>query len=165
MEGLKPVDILLHCVNIAVLFVLLRVILWKHISKFLAARAERVENELSEAANTFTEAEQMKEEYERSVGDLEEKGREILRESQIRAGEQAEEITASAKKQAAKIMGEARELIDSERRGAVIAARHEIAQLATEMASQILGREVKVDDNLTVAREFFSNAPEAGETK
>ena len=162
MEGLKPVDILIHCLNIAVLFILLRLILWRTVSKFLAARAERVQNELDEAALRLREAEAMKAQYESNIGDLEERGREILRESQIRAGEQAEEITAGAKKQAEKIMGEARELIDAERRNAVIAARHEIAQLATEMASHILGREVSVDDNLTVAREFFNSTQETG---
>ena len=162
MEGLMPVDILIHCLNIVVLFVLLRLILWKPVSKFLTARAERVQGELDEAANVREEAETMKSQYESNIGDLEERGREILRESQIRAGEQAEEITAGAKKQAEKMMGEARELIDAERRNAVVAARHEIAQLATEMASHILGREVSVDDNLSVAREFFSAAQDTG---
>ncbi|NLB29638.1 MAG: ATP synthase F0 subunit B [Clostridiales bacterium] len=155
MEGLKPVDILIHCINIAVLFILLRLIIWKHISKFLAARAERVAGELSDALRIREEAEAVKSQYESSIGDLEERGREILRESQIRAGEQAAEITAAAKKQAEKTALEARELIDSERRNAVIAARHEIAQLATEMASHILGREVSAYDNMAVAREFF----------
>lgn len=156
MEGLSPVDILIHCVNIAVLFILLRVILWKHVSRFLAARAARVEGELNEAERISREAETLKAEYESGIGDLEERGREILRESQIRAGEQAEEITASAKRQAEKMMLEAHELIDAERRNAVLAARHEIAQLATEMASHILGREVSVEDNLSVASDFFS---------
>lgn len=156
MEGLKPVDILLHCVNIAVLFVLLRLILWRYISKFLSSRAERVEGELNEAARIREEAETMKMQYDSSIGDLEERGREILRDSQIRAGEQAQEITASAKKQAEKMLEDAKEQIDAERKNAVISARHEIAQLATEMASHILGREVSVEDNLTVANDFFS---------
>jgi F0F1-type ATP synthase, subunit b len=162
MEGLKPVDILIHCLNIAVLFILLRLILWNTVSKFLTARAERVQSELDEAANVREEVDAMKSQYDNSIGDLEERGREILRESQIRAGEQAGEITAAAKRQAEKMMGEARELIDAERRSAVVAARHEIAQLATEMASHILGREVSVDDNLTVAHEFFNAAQETG---
>ena len=162
MEGLMPVDVLIHCLNIAVLFILLRLILWKPVSKFLTARAERVQGDIDEAASVREEAETMKEQYESSIGDLEERGREILRESQIRAGEQAEEITAGARKHAEKMMSEARELIDAERRSAVVAARHEIAQLATEMASHILGREVSVDDNLAVAREFFNTAQETG---
>ena len=160
MEGLKPVDILLHCINITLLYILLRLILWKHITKFLAARAARVAAEIDAAAERLREAETMKAEYEGSISDLEERGREILRESQIRAGEQAKEITAGARAQAEKMMDEARELIDGERRNAVVAARHEIAQLATEMASHILSREVRSDDNLTVAREFFEGGVE-----
>ncbi|MDR0906046.1 MAG: F0F1 ATP synthase subunit B [Oscillospiraceae bacterium] len=155
MEGLAPVDVLLHAINVVVLFVLLRLILWRPMTKFLASRASRVQGELDDAARIKTEAEEMKTEYERNIGDLEERGREILRESQMRAGEQSKEINDVARQQAEKLLSDAKERIDAERADAVNAARHEIAQLATEMASRILRREVSLDDNLSAARDFF----------
>jgi F-type H+-transporting ATPase subunit b len=155
MEGLAPVDVLLHAINVIVLFVLLRLILWRPMTKFLAGRAARVKGELDDAARIKTEAEEMKTEYEHNIGDLEERGREILRESQMRAGEQSKEIHDSARQQAEKLLADAKERIDAERADAVNAARHEIAQLATEMASRILRREVSLDDNLSAARDFF----------
>ncbi|MDR2615802.1 MAG: ATP synthase F0 subunit B [Oscillospiraceae bacterium] len=155
MEGLQPVDVLIHAVSVVVLFILLRLILWRPVAKYLAARAERVKAELDDADRIKAEAEAMKAEYESGIGDLEERGREILRDSQIRAGEQAREITDGAKAQAEKIIADARERIDAERQAAVVAARQEIAQLATEMASRILRREVSLGDNLSAARDFF----------
>ncbi|MDR0838931.1 MAG: F0F1 ATP synthase subunit B [Oscillospiraceae bacterium] len=155
MEGLEPVDVLLHCVNILVLFVLLRLILWRPMTKYLEARAGRVKEELDDAARTKSEAEEMRAEYEKSISDLEERGREIMRDSQIRAGAQATEITDAAKGQAEKMLSDAKERIDAERQDAVNAARHDIAQLATEMASRILRREVSLDDNISAARDFF----------
>ncbi|MDR0445828.1 MAG: F0F1 ATP synthase subunit B [Oscillospiraceae bacterium] len=155
MEGLQPADILIHALSIVVLFILLRLILWRPVSQYLAQRAQRVKDELDDAARAKAEAEAAKSEYESGIGDLEERGREIMRDSQVRAGEQAKEITDNAQAQADKMLAEARERIDSERREAVAAARREIAQLATEMASKILRREVSAADSVSAARDFF----------
>ncbi|MDR1330183.1 MAG: ATP synthase F0 subunit B [Oscillospiraceae bacterium] len=155
MEGLQPVDVLIHAVSVVVLFVLLRLILWRPVTRYLAARAERVKAELDDAARIKAEAESMKTEYESGIGDLEERGREIMRDSQMRAGEQAKEITDNAKAQAEKMLADAKERIGAERQDAVASARREIAQLATEMASRILRREVSVTDNLSAAQDFF----------
>jgi len=155
LEGLAPVDILLHCGNVVILFVLLRLILWKPVVKALNARAKRVEAEFAAAERTREEAAAMKAEYEQNLGNMDERGREILRDAQIRAGDQATEITETATRQADKMLSDAKERIEAERVEAVHAARHEIAQLATEMAAQILRREVKVSDNAEAARDFF----------
>jgi len=157
VEGLVPVDVLMHCLNVVVLYVLLRLILWRPLAKMLIARRERVESELADAQRIRGEADAMKAEYESSISDLEERGREILRDSQIRAGDQSKEITDAAKTQAEKMLTAARERIDIERADAVSAAQHEIAQLATQMATRILQREVSVSDNLSAARDFFAN--------
>jgi F-type H+-transporting ATPase subunit b len=148
-------DVLIHALSVVVLFILLRLILWRPLSGYLSARAESVKSELDGAARAKEEAEAMKSEYESGIGDLEERGREILRESQARAGEQAKEITDGAKAQAEKMLADARDRIDAERREAVAAARREIAQLAAEMASGILRREASPGDNLSAARGFF----------
>ena len=157
MEGLAPVDILLHGVNIVVLFVLLRLILWRPITRFLAAREARIAAELDSAAATRNEAGELKAEYEESIGALEERGREIMRDSQLRSDAQSKEIVDNAKQQAEKMLTAARERIDAERTDAIHDARHEIAQLAAEMASSILRREVSVDDSLAATRDFFGD--------
>ncbi|MDR2421562.1 MAG: ATP synthase F0 subunit B [Oscillospiraceae bacterium] len=155
MEGLQPVDVIIHALSVVVLFILLRLILWRPVSAYLSERAARVKAELDGAERAKAEAEAMKSEYESGIGDFEERGREILRESQARAGEQAKEITDGAKAQAEKMLSDARERIAAERREAVASARREIAQLAAEMASGILRREASPDDNLSAARGFF----------
>ena len=39
---LYPIDIAIHLVNILVLYVLLRVLIWKPVRQFMAGREERV---------------------------------------------------------------------------------------------------------------------------
>lgn len=157
MEGLVPVDVLMNCLNVVVTFILLRLIIWRPLAKMLIARRERVASELDDAARIRNEADAMKAEYESSISDLEERGREILRDSQIRAGDQSKEITDAAQKQAEEMLNTARERIEIERADAVNAAQHEIAQLATQMATRILQREVSVGDNLSAVSSFFDN--------
>lgn len=157
MEGLQPIDILWNCINIVVLFLLLRMILWRPVSKHLANRAAAVRDQLDVAERTRVEAEALKAQYEHSIAEIEDQGRAILRDSQVRAGTQAKEITDNAQKQAERLFAEAQARIDAERREAVTSASREIAQLAAEMASQILSREVVSTDNLSAADEFFRN--------
>jgi F0F1-type ATP synthase membrane subunit b/b' len=78
-----------------------------------------------------------------------------MRESQMHAGEQAKELLRLAKEQSDALISDTRERIDTEKAQAVVAARQEIAQLAADMASRILKREVRPEDNLSAAQNFF----------
>jgi F-type H+-transporting ATPase subunit b len=157
---LQPQDILLHAINIVVLFILLRAILWKPVHKFLSARAERVKSELEEAEKTRLEAEELRTDYKVKIDELEAEGREIMRDSQQRATEQANQMLQVAKTQSEKILDDARIRIEEERRRAVDAARHDISVLAGELASRVLHREVKADDDLLAAADFFEGEKE-----
>ena len=153
--GLHPVDIIINIINIAVLFILLRLILWKHINRFLAARAERIRSELDGAEKARNDAETLRQDYETKIEGIEAQGRDIMRDSQIKASEEAEEILKDARDKARDMLQEARERIADERERAVVKAQHEITQLAADMASRILKREVSADDNVSAVNDFF----------
>ena len=46
---LYPIDIAIHLVNIIVLYILLRLLLWKPVRKFMAAREARVQADMDRA--------------------------------------------------------------------------------------------------------------------
>jgi F-type H+-transporting ATPase subunit b len=162
MEGLYPEDIIYHVVNVLVLFILLRLILWRPVSRFLEERRDFIARELDGAAAARAEAEAMKSEYETQAAQFEEQGREILRDAQIRAGEHAAAFIASAREKAEQLTAEARVRIDDERRSALAAAQRDVAAMASEMAAQILRREVCAADDVSAANEFFAQLrPEA----
>ena len=150
-------DVLIYVINIAVLFLLLRWILFKPVGRFLSARTERVRSELDKAEKSHLEADALKREYTEGLAGLEAKGRDMMRESQIKASEEAEEILSEAREKAKSMIVEARERIADEKERAVENARREIAQLATDMAAQILKREVIPDDSMSAVRDFFGD--------
>ena len=155
LVDLHPVDILISIINIAVLFILLRLILWKYINRFLSARTERVRSELDGVEKSRIEVDALRKEYEDKLDGLELQGREIMRGSQIKAAEEAEEIIKEARATALNMINEARDRIAEEKERAIISARHEVAQLATDMAARILRREVSADDSKNAVDDFF----------
>lgn len=153
---LHPVDILINIINIAVLFILLRVILWKPVNKYLSSRAERVKKELQDADNKRREAEALRQEYKDNLDSIEAQARDVMRESRAKASEEADEILDDAREKSREMILEARERIADERERAVDNARREVARLATDMASRILKREVLPEDDMSAVEEFFS---------
>ena len=156
MAGLQPADILIHLINIVVLFVLLRIILWKPVIKFLSARASRVKAELDDADSAKSSAFALKAQYEMGIGSLENEGKQIIRSSQIKAEEEAQAIIKEARSQADGLLSDTREKIEIEKAQAVSSAGREIAQLATELAARVLRREVSSVDTRSAVDDFFN---------
>jgi len=153
-----PIDIVISLINIAVLFLLLRLILWKTISRYLTNRSERVKTELENVEQARNEVEALRQEYEDKIDGIEARGRDLMRESQIKAAEDAEETLGEAREKARGMIQEARERIAEEKDLAIVNAQHEIAQLATDMAARILRREVSPDDTKVAIEDFFRGA-------
>lgn len=155
---IHPTDIIINIINILVLFVLLRVILWKPVHKFTSARAESIREAVDGAEQAKQEALALKDEYKKSIDGLEAEGRVLLRESHIKAEEEAKSIVAEAKEQAQTIIADARVKIEGEKSVAVARARDEVAQLATNMAAHILKRAVTAADSAAAAEDFFNES-------
>jgi F-type H+-transporting ATPase subunit b len=156
--GLYPKELIIHIVNIAVTFILLRLILWKPMLRFMSARAERMKTDLEAAKKLQAEAEAVKTDYEQRLDVVQAQGRDIIRDSQTKAAEEAGDIINDARRQVEDMMTEARAKIENEREQAIVSARYEMAQMATEMAGRILKREVSLDDNKAIVDDFFSEA-------
>ena len=150
-----PIDIVISLINIAVLSVLLRLILWKHINRFLAERAGRVRSELEDVEKRRRDADALRREYEEKIEGIEARGRDLMRESQVKASEEADEILSDAREKARVLLYDARERVAEEKERAIVNARHEVAQLATDMAARILRREVSPDDSKSAVDDFF----------
>ena len=150
-----PVDILISLINITVLFILLRLILWKFVNNFQSARAKRVRLELEDVEKQRLDADALRAEYEEKLENINVCERDLMRECQIKASVEAEEILNDAREKASLMINDARERIAEEKERAIINARHEVAQLATDMAARILKREVSSEDSINAVNDFF----------
>ena len=153
---LHPVDLIISLINIAVLFILLRLILWKHVYRYLSERAKRVRLQLEDAENMRLDAQTLMRDYEEKISKIEAQGRDMIRESQIKAAEASDEILEEAHEKAGALIAEARAIIEEDKQKAIREAHHDIAQLATDMAARVLKREVSPDDSKYAVERFFS---------
>lgn len=152
---LYPLDILIHIINVIVLFLLLRLVLFKPVSRFLKERSERIDDQLSEAEARLHEAEALKQEYAQQLEKAVEEGHNIIRDSKTKAAREAQVILSVAKAQADKLLDETQQQIAKERDRALEQMRQEVAQLSVDIAARILKREVNEADNLVLAESFF----------
>ncbi len=155
MPGLNLSDIIIHIVNILVLFILLRLILFKPVNRFLTARSDRIAAELKDAETAREQAQKQRAEYDQQMRSYAEDGRKVIRDSQQKASQEASEIITNARNEADKLVAEARARIANEKALAVAEARTEIAMLATDIAGRILKREISLTDNKIIAEDFF----------
>ncbi|MDR2600082.1 MAG: F0F1 ATP synthase subunit B [Oscillospiraceae bacterium] len=154
---IHPLDIVISVINIAILFLLLRLILWKHVIKFLNERAKRVNNEMEQAKKAHLDADALFEQYALKIAGIEDEGKALLKNSQQKADEEAEKILKDARNRVNNMMADAREHIETEKEQALEEAHFEVAQLATNMAARILDREVTELDNENAIDDFFKN--------
>ena len=151
-----PEDVIISLINIIVLFVLLRLILWKHVIRFLAEREKRVRGEMDDAEKARLEAEALQDEFDKKLGDIKERERDLMRESQLKANEESDRILKETRDKAKEMISDAELRIAGEKEQALEEAHEEIAQIATKMAARILDREVSAEDNANAAEGFFN---------
>ena len=152
-----PEDVIISLINICVLFILLRLILWKHVNRFLSDRSKRIRDDMDDASRLRREADALRSDYDEKIGNLEERGRDMVRESQLKANEESDKILKEAHDRARMVISDAEARAAEKKDEALQEANQDIAQLATEMAARILEREVSPEDNANVVDEFFRN--------
>jgi len=152
---IHPEDVIISLINITVLFILLRLILWKHVIRFLSERKNRVQNEMDEVKKQRLDAESLQNEYKDKLGDIESQGQDIIQKSRQKANEESEKILKQSRDRAKEMITDAQTRIAEEQEQALMDAQYDITGLATEMASRILEREISEQDNVNIVDEFF----------
>ena len=155
---LHAADIAIHIINIVVLYVLLRILLYSPVAKFIQARKDAIGDELTQAKKNFDDAQQLKALYEQRLEQTEYEVTNRMMESNQQAHLSATAIVEDAAMRAEDLIAAAREKIKAERSEAVNALENEIAGMAVELARQIIQREISMEDQEKVIESFFVKA-------
>lgn len=159
---INPLDIVIHIINIVVLFVILRVLLYKPVSKFMQKRAERVQAELDAAKKDQQTAEELKQKYNASLQSAQAEASEQAAQIIQKANSEANDIVAAAQKEAERIVAEAGKKAEENRKKTLASAREDMKALSLAMAEKILAREVNEADNRKIIDAFFAAAEKDG---
>jgi F-type H+-transporting ATPase subunit b len=154
--NIDPITILAHIVNIIILFVFLRWLLYKPVKKFIDARSAEFDERRANIAYQEEEIEKQKAKYEELMAGSQNEANELVRQSRDNANKRAEVILEDARQSAKDLMEHTRQEIANERNAAQARMREEVADLAIGIATRVLEREVEVEDNEKIIENFFS---------
>ncbi|MDR0408833.1 MAG: ATP synthase F0 subunit B [Spirochaetaceae bacterium] len=132
--------------NIAVLFIVLKAILFKPVSKFMAERTAKIQNEIETAARDSEEAKSLRLKYEDKMNKADIEALKITQAARDAAEKQAFGIIQEGKEQAVRLVEAARKQIMDERRAAFLAFKAEAATLVVAAAARLLRREFSDKD-------------------
>ncbi|MBP5580462.1 MAG: F0F1 ATP synthase subunit B [Ruminococcus sp.] len=143
--------------NVLILFILLRIFLFKPINKMKSERTRTIQDNLDSAEKAKTEAEELRQQYEDSISEAKEKANQIIMKAHEDAESERSAIIRKSQEEAERIVADADKTIENERKRVLRQAQSEIADLAIEAASKIIGENVDDEKNRRLVDKFLSD--------
>lgn len=157
MEG-NLFTIFATLVNFLILLLFLKHILFDKVNKVINERNSEVIDNLATAEHKVIEADKLKESYEREIANLENKGREIIRESKVKADNQAKEIIQEAEEKTAALIRKTEDEIERLQKKALEDMKDEIGALAIFAAEKILEKQLDHQEQQAVIGRIIDEA-------
>ena len=134
-----------------VIFLLVLLILkkyaWTPLLDFLDQREKEISDSLAMAESAKADLEKVKEESEKILNEAKNQGKSIVSDSKQKAEDSANKILNDAKAKSDEFVLDAKKKIDVEKKKAIKEIKEEVVGLSLDLASQVLQRNVKDEDN------------------
>jgi F-type H+-transporting ATPase subunit b len=141
------VTFVITIINIAILFFILKALLFKPVTKFMAERAKRVQDSIDQAQKDNEAAKKILAEYEDKLNKAETEAREILKTAREDAERQAQLIIADGKREARDAASAALKQIETERQSALTKFKLEAAALVIAVSAKLAARDFSGEDS------------------
>ena len=141
MEG-NLFTIFATLVNFLILLLFLKHYLFDRVNKVIDDRNTEVLDTIQNAESRMLKADELRESYEQQIADLENKGREIVREAKVKADAQARDIIQEAEDRTAVLLRQTEDEIERLKKKSLEEMKHEIGSLAIFAAEKILEKEL-----------------------
>ena len=137
-------------VNVLILYVFLKYVLFIPVRKLLEERKKRLDDQNARAAADTAEAQKLKAEYEQRILEAGREADNILGESRREMIKKEQKVLDDAKTRAADIMSAARSEASKDFEAAQSSVRDEVKDIASAMAARVTNQKVDrpVDDAL-----------------
>lgn len=149
-------DIVQHILNVVVLYVILRAILYRPVRSYMLAREEALKQQRAEADQYRKDAEDLKAQSQKLLEEAHQTAQQDADSKLEYARQMASHLLEDAKVEARQIVEEGRSRIEEERKESREELVRETAALAVDLAARILGREVSAADNQRLIEDYFS---------
>ena len=163
MLNLNIWNVAFTVINLLVLYLFMKHFLIGPVRSILDERKQMIEHDLDEAQNRETEARQMKEQYQASIGNADEEASRIIEEARNRAAAEYEKVLAQARADAAKKMEEADRTIALEREKAMNDLKAGVAGLAMTAAAKLISEQSAPDGDRNLYNRFLAESGEGND--
>ena len=162
MLDIQVSTIVFTIINLLVLYVILKKLLFGRINRVLQARGEQINQQFDQAERQQAQAEQLKAEYEKKLTQAQEEAEGIVSQAQMRGKREYQAIISQAQEDVRQIQNQAQAQNQADREEMIRATRREVAQLAVMAAAKVAQKSLDVESDRAVAEQFLA---EAGETR
>lgn len=138
---------LITLINIGVLFLILRRVLFKKVTKFMESRSAKIQNAIFESEQSKKQAQTLVKQYEEKLANAEQEAQNIIAQARKCAQMESEKIIAAGREEASSAVANSRIQIEADRRAALVLFRSEAAALVVQAASNLVQRDFRSEDN------------------
>ncbi|HHV99160.1 MAG TPA: F0F1 ATP synthase subunit B [Clostridiaceae bacterium] len=142
-------------VNLIILYVVLRLLLFKPVTAMMEKRTNTIKSNLEEAEKAKADAAQLKQDYELQLKNAASEAERIISEARAKAEAEYEAIIKAAKEKADKIIEKSRMEIEHERQQMVKEIKNQVASLAIAAASKVLEANMDTERNREIVDRFI----------
>ena len=150
-------DWIFVAINLVILIVVLRRVLWKRINGILDTRGEMAAKTVQDAEEAATLRAEM--ERLRSLLDAEMESRtvELMKEARARAGQEYERIIADADRKAEQILSAAKVKAERERDVMIEDVKKQVVAVAIDMSGMLIGAGMDSDANKALLNKYLAD--------
>ena len=148
-------------VNIIVLYLLLKLFLFKPLNRMMEKRSASIAATIDEANKKNEEADAIKAEYQQALQNAKDESKEFLKQARETAAAQSEGILEDARQQAASLLENAHKTIALEQEKALRNSSAEIAELAMLAASKVIEEKTDTDVDRKLVESFLADTKRA----
>lgn len=160
MEG-NLFTIFATLVNFLILVLVLKHILFDKVNKIIDDRNSEIIDNITAAEHKVMEADNLRESYEKQIANLENKGREMIRDAKAKADVQAKEIIQEAEDKTAALIRQTEAEIERLKKKALEDMKEEIGALAIFAAEKILEKQLDHQEQQAVIGKIIDEAGNA----
>ncbi|MBQ9298438.1 MAG: F0F1 ATP synthase subunit B [Clostridia bacterium] len=142
--------------NIVVLFVVLRLLLFKPVTKHIDNRNKKIEDALKAAEESQKMVRQMKVEYDEKIKEAKEEGQKVIEMYRGMAEKEYNGIIDSAKAEADQIIENAKTELKVEKEQLITSMKEELAELVFAASEKVLKKNIDDDTNRKLISEFIN---------
>lgn len=160
MEGIfeivSPLSLVMHLINLIILYIVFKIFLYKPVAKFMKQRTERIAAERAQLDADKAEVASVRERSNDIIKQARADAEDQVAQMLVQADIDAKAIRSQAEKQAGEILDNARAEAELEKKRQLDALHEQVLSLSVQLASRILEREVKPEDHQKLMEEFLA---------